>query len=126
MFDINELSQYLVIVIIGLCCCVGYIIKTSLDFIPNKYIPLILACIGVIANICLNHSVTVEIVLGGMLSGLASTGFHEAMRDFLGDKKSIDEDDLEELEDEIKDEILEEIRQDIIANTTDMTEEADN
>ena len=36
--DISVLTQYLTIVVVGICLCVGYIIKNSLDFIPNKYI----------------------------------------------------------------------------------------
>ena len=33
--DISVLTQYVSIVVVGICLCVGYIIKNSLDFIPN-------------------------------------------------------------------------------------------
>lgn len=81
--DITSLSQYFVLVVIGICCCVGYIIKTSLDFIPNKYIPLILATIGVITNCILTKGFNIEVLLGGMLSGLASTGCHQIFKNLI-------------------------------------------
>lgn len=75
------LSQFIVIIIMGICLCLGYIIKKSLDFIPNKYIPLIMAVIGTILNIWLKGwKFSPEILLGGMASGLASTGAFELAR----------------------------------------------
>ena len=80
--DISNLTQYLSLVVVGICLCVGYIIKHSLDFIPNKYIPLIMGVLGLIINILINLStgITAEVILGGLLSGLASTGCHEMFR----------------------------------------------
>ena len=49
--DISVLTQYVSIVVVGICLCVGYIIKNSLDFIPNKYIPLIMGILGLIINV---------------------------------------------------------------------------
>ena len=36
--DISVLTQYFSIVVVGICVCVGYVIKNSLDFIPFKFI----------------------------------------------------------------------------------------
>ena len=44
--NLGFLNNYLVLVIVGICMCLGYIIKNSLDFIPNKYIPLIMMVLG--------------------------------------------------------------------------------
>lgn len=75
------LSQYVVVVIMAICLCLGYIIKNSLDFIPNKYIPLIMAVVGVILNVWLKGwTFSPEILLGGLASGLASTGAFELVR----------------------------------------------
>lgn len=75
------LSQYVVVVVMAICLAFGYVIKHSLDFIPNKYIPLIMAAIGVLLNTWLSGWVfTPEILLGGLASGLASTGAFEAIR----------------------------------------------
>lgn len=83
--DISALSQYLSIVVVGICLCVGYIIKNSLDFIPNKYIPLIMGILGLIINILINLStgISAEVVLGGLFSGLASTGLYEMFRNLI-------------------------------------------
>lgn len=84
--DINFLNEYLVLIVVGVCLCIGYIIKTSLTFIPNKYIPLIMAVIGIGANVINEGAFNITVLLGGMFSGLASTGLYEAFRNLLGDK----------------------------------------
>lgn len=75
------LSEYIVVVIMAICLSLGYIIKHSLSFIPNKYIPLIMGVLGVILNVWLNSWVfTPDILLGGLASGLAATGAFELVR----------------------------------------------
>ena len=75
------LNDYIVIVVMAICLCIGYVIKNSLDFIPNKYIPLIMGILGVVLNTWLNGFVfTPDILLGGLASGLASTGAFEAVK----------------------------------------------
>ena len=75
------LGEYVVIIVVAICFAVGYVIKHSLDFIPNKYIPLIMAVLGTGLNIWLNGGLfTPEILLGGLASGLASTGAFELVR----------------------------------------------
>lgn len=82
------LSQFVVVVVMGICLCIGYVVKNSLDFIPNKYIPLIMAVLGVILNIWFNSwAFTPEILLGGLASGLASTGAFELIRNIAGKDK---------------------------------------
>ena len=79
------LNNYLVLRVMGVCLCVGYIIK---HVIPsdkiNKYIPLIMGVLGVGVNSWLNaFSLTPDILLGGLASGLASTGLHQAFKQFI-------------------------------------------
>lgn len=75
------LLEYVVAIVAAICLAVGYIIKHSLDFIPNKYIPLILGVLGVVLNVWINGGLfTPEILLGGLASGLASTGAFELVR----------------------------------------------
>ena len=79
------LTEYSVPVIVGICLCVGFILKNVIttDKI-NKFIPLIVAVIGVVANAWLNTwTVTPEILLSGMFSGLASTGMHQLFKQFI-------------------------------------------
>ena len=83
--DLSILMEYLSIVVVGICLCVGYIIKNSLPFIPNKYIPLIMGILGLTINVLSNLStgITAEVVLVGLFSGLASTGFYEMFRNLI-------------------------------------------
>lgn len=79
--SISDFSQFVNVVVCGICFCLGTVIKSSLNFIPNNYIPLIMACIGILANVWLNQwSITPEIVLGGAISGLSATGTWELCR----------------------------------------------
>lgn len=77
------LQQYVVLVVAAICLACGYIIKKSLNFIPNKYIPLIMAILGVGLNIWINGAFTPDILLGGLASGLASTGAFELGRNIV-------------------------------------------
>ena len=81
--DLTFLNDYLVLVIVGICLCIGYVIKTSLPFVDNKYIPLIMAVLGVALNLWLTHTFTPEVLLAGMFSGLASTGLHQIFKELV-------------------------------------------
>lgn len=75
------LSRYVVVVVLAICLCLGYIIKHSISFIPNKFIPLIMAVVGTILNVWISGwTFTPEILLGGLASGLASTGTYEMIK----------------------------------------------
>ena len=82
--DLSALTQYLSIVVVGICLCIGYVIKNSLDFIPNKYIPLIMLVLGLAINLLMNlNGINAEVILTGMLSGLASTGMYEMFKNLI-------------------------------------------
>lgn len=80
--DFTILTDYFVLVVLVACLVVGYIIKTSFDGIPNKYIPTILAALGAILNAVVS-GVSVETIVYGALMGLASTGMHQAFTRFV-------------------------------------------
>lgn len=82
MVDFTQLTQYFVLVVVVACLVVGYIIKTSFDRIPNKYIPTILAFVGAVLNVAVSGA-SVESVVYGALMGLASTGLHQAFTKFV-------------------------------------------
>lgn len=85
--DIEFITEFAVPMIVGICLCIGYIIK---NVIPNdnlnRYIPLIMGVLGVIINFWINGTFTAEILLGGLFSGLASTGLYEAFKNLIGGK----------------------------------------
>ena len=82
--DLSFLSEYLVLVIVGICLCVGCIVKKWIKDVDNKFIPTICAVLGVFLSIWLNSwMVTPAIILSGLLSGLASTGLHQLFVQYL-------------------------------------------
>lgn len=76
--DLGFLTEYYLPVVIVACLIVGYVLKRSLDFIPNKYIPLILAVLGAIVGCIANNIIDLNTIVYGAFSGLASTGLHQA------------------------------------------------
>lgn len=86
MLDLNVLNDYLVIVVVGICLCVGYVIKVSFTKIDNKYIPCIMALLGCALNIWIAGGVSPDVILGGLFSGLASTGLHQVFVNLIQSK----------------------------------------
>lgn len=86
--DLSVLTQFLDLVVVGICLCVGYIIKTSFDFVPNKYIPLTVGILGLITKILMSLStgINAEVILSGLFSGLASTGLYEMFKNLINKK----------------------------------------
>jgi len=84
--NIEFLTEYFVPVIVGICLCVGYVVKTSVP-VDNKYIPAINALLGLLLAVWIHvPDITPEVVLSGLFSGLAATGLYEAFRNLIGDK----------------------------------------
>lgn len=86
--DISFIMEFVVVVVLGICLCIGYIIK---HVIPgdtvNRFIPLILGVLGVVLNVWFNGwQLTPEILLGGLASGLASTGLHQVFKNLVEKK----------------------------------------
>ena len=84
--DFAILTENFVLVVMVACLIVGYLIKTSFDFIPNKYIPTILAVLGAVLNAVVS-GVSVDTIVYGALMGLASTGLHQAFKQFIENTK---------------------------------------
>ena len=72
-------------VILGICLLLGYALKTAFEKFPNRYIPLAALCCGTLLAVLMHlHSgINAQVILGGMISGLASTGLYEMLRNLL-------------------------------------------
>lgn len=82
------LNDFTIPVIIGVCLCVGYIVKHWIKDINNKIIPTLCAVLGVLMAVWVNWgNITPEVILSGLVSGLASTGLHQAFTQFLTKSK---------------------------------------
>ena len=82
------LNNFIVAIVVGICLCVGYVIKHRIPTNKvNRYIPLVMAVLGVGLNVWLNFAITPEVLLGGLVSGLASTGLHQLFTKFIEKKE---------------------------------------
>lgn len=79
--DVSWLTAYLDFVIVGICVVVGLLMKHCTP-INNKYIPLVVAVVGLLIAVWTHWSegITPIVLLGGLFSGLASTGFHQVFK----------------------------------------------
>lgn len=87
--DLNFLSEYYIPVVLVACLIVGYCIKhiTWLEKISNEYIPAILAALGAVLA-CVStasggNPITLETIVYGAFTGLASTGLHQAFKQII-------------------------------------------
>lgn len=84
MFDFSALEGNYVLIVWVACLVFGYCIKHAsfLNKIPNDDIPIILSVVGAILNIFVS-GFSVESLVYGALTGLASTGAHQAFTKFI-------------------------------------------
>lgn len=61
MTDLGFLTEFMVPVIVGICLCVGYVVKKWIN----------------------GWTVTAPILLSGLFSGLASTGLHQMFKQYI-------------------------------------------
>lgn len=82
--DISFLFDYVNPIILGICLLAGYALKEAFDWFENRYIPLAAMCLGTAISIVVNWpGINAAVILGGMISGMASTGLYEMLRNLL-------------------------------------------
>lgn len=86
--DISILQEYTIIPVVVGCLCAGYCFKHYTQML-NDAIPAMMAVLGIVLAILINlnnlgdiPSITL-IAIQGALSGLASTGLHQMLKDFI-------------------------------------------
>lgn len=85
--NLDFLADYMIPVIFGICLILGYLIK-SWERVPNKWIPTIVAVIGVVIALWLNSwAATPVAILQGLMSGLASCGAYDAYKHLIYESK---------------------------------------
>lgn len=70
------LNNYINIEIMMLCLLFGNAIKHSFPKVDNDFIPLLVMVLGIVISACSNEW-TIQYILIGAVSGLASTGAHQ-------------------------------------------------
>ena len=85
MFDMSFFNSIAMPLVIAACLIIGFILKKWVKDVDNKYIPTILAVWGAVLACVAEGAVSVELIIAGSFSGLASTGLHQAFKQILGE-----------------------------------------
>ncbi len=86
--DLSFITSYFVPVVMAGCLATGYVVKKWIKDVDNKYIPTIVFVEGAILNCIVMNNITVEIIVGGAICGLASTGLHQAFTRLIENKEN--------------------------------------
>ena len=86
--DITFLTEYANLLALGICLCVGFIIKHLVHTEKvDRWIPLIMGLLGVALVCWIQAEFTPGVLLTGLFSGLASTGLHQVFKQLIGKKE---------------------------------------
>lgn len=66
------------------CLAIGYVLK-RLAWVPDKFIPLIMFCLGTVFSFIIN-GFSFQSFLVGCISGVGSTGFHQLFKQLIEKK----------------------------------------
>lgn len=84
--DISVLMGFVQVIPVGVCLCLGFVIKYIVDnSYVNRFIPLINAIVGVLIVFWMNGYMSPDLLLTGLISGLSATGLYEAFRQLITD-----------------------------------------
>ncbi len=81
--DLNFLTQHYIPIVLVACLVVGYILKAWIKDLDNKYIPTILAVLGAALGCLTNSTVSLENIVYGAVTGLASVGMHQVFKQLI-------------------------------------------
>jgi len=90
--DMTFIQEFISPIALVICLAIGYVVK---NLVPakevNRFIPLIVAVLGVLLCAWSAWAITPEVICQGLVSGLASTGMYEAFKNTLNvsDKQNI-------------------------------------
>lgn len=87
--DFTTLAEHFVLAVVLTCLVVGYVIKHAsfMKWLPNNDIPIVLAAVGALSNLVVS-GVSFESVIYGAVMGLASTGMHQAFKNWVENPKT--------------------------------------
>lgn len=82
MIDSFNLGEFLIPSIVVFCGICGFILKKWIKDVDNKWIPTFVCGLGIIVGV-LSFGANFKAVLMGAVSGLASTGIHQLIKNFI-------------------------------------------
>lgn len=82
--SLSFMTRYFVPVVVVFCLCVGYLLHNVVrNEKLNRWIPVIVALVGVFVSCLSSGVVRLELIVAGMVSGIAATGFYEAFNQLI-------------------------------------------
>ena len=83
--NLDFLSNYYMPIVVIACLIIGYCVKHTpvLRWFDNHLIPGLLAVIGAVLGCVANQGITLENIVYGASSGLASVGFHQIFKQWI-------------------------------------------
>lgn len=85
--NMDFLNEYMLPIVFGICLCIGYVLKQWVKDVNNRYIPTIVALLGIFLSVWIRGwQISPEIILSGLISGLSSTGLHQMFKQFIEKK----------------------------------------
>lgn len=81
--ELDFMTDMIMPVVLAGCLVIGYLLK---NFAPgdNKWIPVIVTCLGIVFACWATRSIEFTVVIAGMVTGLASTGLHQLLKETFG------------------------------------------
>ena len=90
--DLNFITDMYVPIILVACLIVGYIVKKWISDVDDKWIPTIVTILGAVLGFVINGA-SIEAVVAGAVTGLASTGLHQLFKQLIDGGGKQGEDD---------------------------------
>lgn len=85
--DLKFITEMYTPLIMALCLAIGYILKHWIKDLDNRVIPTVLAFLGAVTACIYSKDISLEMIVSGMVTGLASTGLHQLFKQLIeGDK----------------------------------------
>lgn len=83
--NLDFLTEYYIPVVVVACLVIGYCVKhtPALAWFDNHLIPGLLAVIGAVLGCIANGGFTLNNIVYGAFSGLASVGFHQIFKQWI-------------------------------------------
>lgn len=87
--DITFITDLYIPGIVAATLILGYILKKWIRDMDNKYIPTLVCLTGAVLGCMASQSITVNALVAGAVSGLASTGLHQAFKQIIENPKKL-------------------------------------
>lgn len=83
MMSLDFITELYIPIVLAACLVVGFILKKWCPA-DNKWIPTVLVILGAVLGCVASAEVSLESIVAGAVTGLASTGLHQVFKQLLG------------------------------------------